>query len=287
MVDNPLVSVLMTAHNRANFIKDAIESVLASTYINYELIIVDDCSTDNTLLIAKNYEAIEKRIKVYVNKKNVGDYPNRNIAAGYATGEFLMYVDSDDTILAEGIEKCVRLMTYFTDAGFGLYNTSYKTDPFLLEPAAAVRDHFFKAPFLFVGPGGSIVRRSFFNAVKGYPEKYGPANDMYFNLKAACASPILLLTFPFVNYRRHEGQEINNSISYLYNNYLYLKDAVAELPLQLSAKELSWIKKKNKRRFLFNIIKYLIKTGDIKNVKHFLRITDFGFIDITQAVFQR
>src|ERR1041384_7268362 len=102
---NPLVSVLMTAYNREDYIAEAIESVLASTYTNFELIIVDDCSSDNTVAIAKEYKAKDKRIKVYVNEKNLGDYPNRNKAASYANGDFLMYVDSDDKILTDGIQN--------------------------------------------------------------------------------------------------------------------------------------------------------------------------------------
>ena len=60
---NPLVSVLMTAYNRAEYIGKAIESVLASTYPNFELIIVDDGSTDDTLSIARNRAANDSRIK--------------------------------------------------------------------------------------------------------------------------------------------------------------------------------------------------------------------------------
>ena len=138
---------------------------------------------------------------------------------------------------------------------------------------------------MLIGPGGTIMRRSFFEKVMGYPVKYGPANDMYFNLKAACFSSIVLLPFQFMNYRRHEGQEINNSSSYLYNNYLYLKDALAELPLSLSSKELMWLQKKNKRRFLVNICKYFLKTRDINKIKHIFNLTKFRFTDALDAIF--
>src|SRR5258705_9727856 len=99
MNPQPFVSVLMTAYNREKYIGEAIKSVLASGYTNFELIIVDDCSGDNTVTIAKTFEQRDARIKVYVNEKNLGDYPNRNKAAGYENGEFIMYLDSDDPIL--------------------------------------------------------------------------------------------------------------------------------------------------------------------------------------------
>lgn len=89
----PLVSILMTAYNREKYIAEAIESVLASTYTNFELIIVDDCSADRTLEIAKSYEEKDKRIKIYINEKNLGDYPNRNKAASLAKGVYLKYLE--------------------------------------------------------------------------------------------------------------------------------------------------------------------------------------------------
>jgi glycosyltransferase involved in cell wall biosynthesis len=282
----PLVSVLMTAYNREKYLAEAIESVLASTYINFQLIIVDDCSQDNTFSIAKEFQDKDNRIKVYFNDKNLGDYPNRNKAASYATGEYLIYADSDDILIRDGIEKCINSMAFFPNAGFGIFNKSYANDPCLLDSSLAIKNHFFKKPFLLVGPGGTILRREFFNKINHYPVKYGPANDMFFNIKAACFSPVVLLPFEFMNYRRHEGQEINNSYSYLYNNYLYLKDALNELPLGLTQKEETWIAKKNKRRFFFNILKYFFRTGDFIKTRHIIKSTQFRFSDAIEAVFQ-
>ena len=81
---DPLVSLLMTAFNREKYIAEAIESVLASTYTNFELIVVDDCSKDATVEIARKYEKQDERIKVYINEINLGQFPNRNKAAEYA-----------------------------------------------------------------------------------------------------------------------------------------------------------------------------------------------------------
>src|SRR5687768_8103613 len=100
----------MTVFNRENYLKEAIESVLDSTFTNFELIIVDDCSTDNSVAIAKKYAANDQRIRVYVNEQNLGDYPNRNKAAGYATGKYLKYVDSDDKIFPHTLEVMINGM---------------------------------------------------------------------------------------------------------------------------------------------------------------------------------
>lgn len=274
----------MTAYNREKYISEAIESVLASTYQNWELIIVDDSSKDNTVAIAKSFEAQDSRIKVYVNEMNLGDYKNRNKAALYAKGEFIMYVDSDDTILPGGIERLIAPMNLFPEAAFGMYSP-IKGEPYELKSVEAINNHFFKEPFLMMGPGGTIQRLSFFRQIGGYPEKYGPANDMYYNLKACCNSSIVILPFEFMNYRRHEGQEINNRQNYLYNNYRYLRDALAELNLPLNPKKINWLQKKSKRRFVTNVVEYFFKTLDTKGTKDAIKNAEFSIRDAFQGIF--
>src|SRR3982751_631540 len=116
----PLVSVLMTSYNREKYIGFAIESVMASTYQNWELIVVDDCSTDKTLQIAREYEKKDKRIRVYLNEKNLGDYPNRNKAASYANGKYIKYIDADDAIYYWGLQVEIEMMERFPEAAYGL-----------------------------------------------------------------------------------------------------------------------------------------------------------------------
>lgn len=284
MENEPLVSVLMTAYNREKYIFEAIQSVIASTYRNWELIIVDDCSIDATFKIATEFAKNDSRISVFVNETNLGDYPNRNHAASLARGEFIIYVDSDDKILPDGIKCIVQSMLLFPNASFGMYSTS-NGNPFELQSVDAIKKHFFANPFLIVGPGGTIQRRSFFKEISGYPIKYGPANDMYYNLKVCCFSSIVMLPFEFMYYRRHDGQEINNASSYLYNNYCYLKDVVAELPLPLTVHEKEWINKKNKRRFSVNITKYFLKTLSVSKTRYALKMASFTVRDFLEGIF--
>ena len=263
-IENPLVSVLMTAYNREKFIAEAIESVLASTYEHWELIIVDDGSKDNTVTVAKEYEVKDPRIKVFVNEKNLGDYPNRNKAISHASGEYCMFCDSDDTLLPESISKIVNLVKDQPDFNFAMSWSAAK-QPQIVSSFESLNTHFFQSQFLFIGPGGTFMRRSFVNQIGGYPEKYGPANDMYFNLKVACNTAILLFPFNLHIYREHEGQEIKNSFSYLHNNFRYLDDALNELPLPFPKQKIEWLRKKNYRRFVVNLLGYFRKTGNIKN----------------------
>ncbi|MBK8712930.1 MAG: glycosyltransferase family 2 protein [Niastella sp.] len=273
----------MTAYNRQQFIGEAIESVLASTYQNWELIIVDDCSKDDTVAIAKSYAGKDDRIKVYVNEKNLGDYPNRNRAASYSKTEFIMFCDSDDKMLADTIPKMLQLVNLTPDFNFAM-QWSHSPETFVIEPNEALRKHFFEQQFLYIGPGGTFIRRTFFDAIGGYPEKYGPANDMYFNLKVACNTAILLIPFDLVFYRRHDGQEINNYFSYMYNNYMYLRDALVELPLPFTSNELEWLKKKNKRRFAVQLLKHLLINRNFKKIKEACTLTTYSFNDFIQGL---
>jgi glycosyltransferase involved in cell wall biosynthesis len=279
-----LVSILMTAYNREQFIAEAIESVLASTYKNWELIIVDDCSKDNTVFVAKKYVDYDSRIKLYINEINLGDYPNRNKAASYATGDLLITVDSDDTIFKDSIQNCVNLFNQFPTARFGITNTGLSGTGVLLSATDAINDHFFKQPILMKGPGGTVINCRFFHEIGGYPVKYGPANDMYFNLKAASQTDVMLIPFECIYYRRHEGQEINNHKSYLYNSYCYLRDALVELNLPLTEVEIRWLEKKNKRRFVTNIVKNFIKTGNVLEAMTIIKLAEFSFKNFVKGV---
>ena len=276
----------MTAYNRQQYIGEAIESVLNSSYKNFELIIVDDSSSDSTLEIAKNYAKADYRISVHQNKQNLGDYPNRNRAASFANGHYIMYVDSDDKIHRDGIGNCVHLMQRFPNSSFGMCIYGKSCEAYEISTEEVIREHFFKAPLLVIGPGGTILRKSFFDRIGGYPEKYGPANDRYFNLKAASQTPMVLIPFEFLYYRIHEGQEINNQYSYILNNYLYLKDALAEIALTLKGQDIKWLNNKNKRRFFSNLLRYYFESYNFSKTIHLVRLAKFNFQDMINAIFQ-
>jgi glycosyltransferase involved in cell wall biosynthesis len=260
MKEQTLVSVLMTAFNREEYIAEAIESVLSSSYRNFELIIVDDCSNDNTVSIARNFEAKDSRIKIYVNESNLGDYPNRNRAAGYATGGYIMYVDSDDRLLPGSIQKCVTLLLGNPNLNFALYYPEQGiNEAYTVESKTAIKRQYFKSSFLQMGPGGIFIRRLFFESIGRFPEKYGPANDMYFNINAASKTDMLILPFPLVFYRRHEGQEVNDEYAYIHNNYKCNRDLISDLDLPLTKKEKRYIQKKNFFFFTFKKKKKKIK----------------------------
>jgi glycosyltransferase involved in cell wall biosynthesis len=214
----PLVSVLMTSYNREKYIEQAIESVLKSTYQNLELIITDDRSIDKTVDIAKDYAAKDKRVKVFVNEKNLGDYANRNKAASYASGKYLKYVDSDDCIYPWGIEMLVVMMEQFPEAGWGLCSLVQipeKPYPFILSPLEAYRYHYFKVEIFNKAPLSSIIRKDAFEHTGGFKD-LRMAGDFEMWHRLALNYPVVLMPDGMVWYREHAGQEIKHYRKFLF-----------------------------------------------------------------------
>ncbi|MBR5443653.1 MAG: glycosyltransferase family 2 protein [Paludibacteraceae bacterium] len=97
MKTNPLVSIIMPAYNASAYIAEAIESVLDQTWTNWELIIVDDGSTDDTLQIVRQFAAQDNRIQVY-HQANQGGCVARNTALKHIIGDYIQYLDADDKL---------------------------------------------------------------------------------------------------------------------------------------------------------------------------------------------
>jgi glycosyltransferase involved in cell wall biosynthesis len=204
----PLVSVLTTAYNREKYISQAIESVLASSFKDFELIIVDNCSTDHTVEIARHYTS-DPRVQVHVNEKNLGDYPNRNRAASLAHGRYLKYVDSDDYIYRHCLETMVGMMERFPDSGLGL--AAFRQDqarpfPIQLSPRQAYFTHYFRTTIFAAGPLGAIIRKDAFDAVGGFTGRWSGDFEMWHTL--AARYPVVMMPNGLVWHRNHAEQEM-------------------------------------------------------------------------------
>ena len=106
---NDLVSIIMPSYNTAQYISQSIQSVLAQTYLNWELIIVDDCSTDNTENVVSVF-LNDNRIKFLKNERNSGAAVSRNRALREARGKWIAFLDSDDLWEPEKLKKQIAFM---------------------------------------------------------------------------------------------------------------------------------------------------------------------------------
>lgn len=116
-----LVSIIMPSYNTVSFIAESIQSVLAQSYKDWELIIVDDCSSDNTDEVVKPYLR-DERIKYLKNEKNSGAAVSRNRALREAKGKWIAFLDSDDLWMPEKLTKQIRFME---ENGYHFSYTNY------------------------------------------------------------------------------------------------------------------------------------------------------------------
>lgn len=108
-MDN-LVSIITPSYNSSRFVRECIDSVLAQTYQNWEMIIVDDCSTDGSADLIRDIISEEPRIRLVALDKNVGAAEARNIAIAMAKGRFIAFLDSDDIWIPEKLEHQIGFM---------------------------------------------------------------------------------------------------------------------------------------------------------------------------------
>jgi len=121
---NKEVSIIMAAFNAERTIEDSVRSVLTQTFTNWELIVVDDFSSDKTAEIVKNIARDDSRIRLYNNKQNCGIAGTRNIAMSHAQGGWLAFLDSDDIWHPTKLEKQLRFASE-TNAQITFTATSY------------------------------------------------------------------------------------------------------------------------------------------------------------------
>lgn len=286
--NRPLVSILMTVFNREKYLRQAIESVLASTYTSFELIVVDDGSTDQSVDIAREYAAIDSRVHLHVNQQNLGDYPNRNKAASLATGKYLKYVDADDMIYPHGMETMVHMMEQFPEAGFGLTSLEQDKDrifPFQLSGTEAYQRHYFEQPLFHKAPLSAIIRKDAFEAVGGFTgQRYLGDFEMWHLLTENF--PVLLMPHGMVWYREHEEQEMqfNRTNHFIPFKYLQCSETLLNrdtCPLnaedrQRALDKIYW----NQSRYILGIG----KNHSIKTMMQLKKLTHFSYFNILKRV---
>lgn len=106
----PIVSIITPAYNTESFLRDTIESIIAQTFTDWELLVIDDCSTDGTKRVADDYCRRDPRIKVLSTDRNSGIAVARNVGIAAAEGRYIALCDSDDMWSENKLEKQIAFM---------------------------------------------------------------------------------------------------------------------------------------------------------------------------------
>ena len=266
-MSNIPLSILVTAYNREKFIGQAIQSVLNSTYTNFELIIVDDASTDDTVSVARQFE-FDSRVKVFVNNQNLGQFENRNFAASLATGVYIKYLDSDDILYPFSLAIMMEAMLRYPDAALGIcekYRETSQPYPFVISPVDAIAIHYLKRELLMIGPSGTIMKRLTFCEVGGF-ENYAMPSDNHLTLKLAAKFPTVMLQRDLFWWRQHHNQVTTkniNNFQNIFNNYLFNTDILLRYS-PLSSRDNKQIIRNQKKIFFVNLYKIIFKKGKLQ-----------------------
>lgn len=282
-MNSPLVSVLMTVYNREKYVGAAIESVLSQTYQNWELIITDDQSKDNSVSIAKSYADKDPRIHLYINKHNLGDYPNRNKAASLAKGKYLKYLDSDDLMYPWALQCLVSMMESHPDAKWGLLadNDNNRPYPYILSPKEAYHHHYFKSLLFHKAPLSSIISKESFDAVGGFTGKQHLGDYELWHILGR-KYPVLLMPEGMAWWRMHEDQQMSDNISNPFVPFKYLAiriELINHPECPLSNTEKSIIIKRTNKQMARSIVKTVLHRK-FHIARKMFNLSKFGLISL-------
>ena len=200
----------MAAYNSELFINSAIESVLNQSYENWELLICDDCSTDKTWGLVKEFEENDKRIKLFRNSNNQGYLKTFNFLLDQAEGDYITFIDSDDTILPEKLRSQLNyLLTNENVKGVGSGINRVNAGGKIFETEIFTHRHidilekYENTRVLDIVPGTLMIERKAIDIVGGYNEffKNKPGEDIDWTLRLMDVIRIDNLELALYNYR--------------------------------------------------------------------------------------
>ena len=205
-MDRPLVSVLLPVYNCAVYIEDALQSVLNQTYTHFECIVIDDCSTDETVAKIKAFN--DTRIRLEVKSKNSGYTNSLNYGLTLAKGKYIARMDGDDISLPQRFEKQVKV--FEADASIVACGTVFKVlgeDTIIQAPEhhEAIRNQLLIESC--IGHPTVMLRKATLekHAIR-YDTTYEPAEDYNLWTRLAAVGKLYNLQEVLFEYRIHEGQ---------------------------------------------------------------------------------
>ncbi len=221
---SPLVSVVFTSYNHIEYLRQALDSLVNQTYNNIELIIVDDCSTDNSQSILKEYDHLP-HVTLKLNAKNSGSYVKAsNYGASFATGDFLLFAQCDDFAEPTQIERLVSAFSNNESIGVSFCRSSLVNekgeitgDDFTIREQSFRRlcatdtmiskkemVSFLSKSCVIPNLSAAMIKRELYSKSGGLSTEYIVAADWAFWLSIATISDFYYITKPLNNFRQHK-----------------------------------------------------------------------------------
>lgn len=204
----PTVTLITPVFNQAEYLAATIESVLAQDYAALEYIVIDDGSTDDSLAVARRYEAAHPGRLTVISQTNSGQAATLNKGWAQAQGEILAYLSSDDCLLPGAISRMVTALQARPDAAVA-YCDFWLIDAQGQRLRTVQAEEFDRRRLcvdLVCQPGpGAFFRRTVFDAQGGWNAALRQVPDFEFWLRASVQGPFIRVAEPLAEYRIHEG----------------------------------------------------------------------------------
>jgi len=227
METSPKVSVLMPAHNTDKYIGEAIESILKQTFKDFELIIIDDGSTDQTWKIIQEYARKDSRVIPLQNEKNLGISPTRNRLIALSKGKYIVWQDADDISMPYRIEHQYIFMEDHPDVGIcggylQFFNEKGLTSVRKYAPDdASLRKSIFR--YSPVAQPSAIVRKSCFESLGSFSESLAVAEDLACSFKIGTRYKFANLEEILIKYRESPMSATYKHLAAIERNTLMLR----------------------------------------------------------------
>ncbi len=237
-VQESLVSIVIPTYNGERYLKQAIDSVLQQSYLNWELIICDDCSQDATKILLEAYNKLPQ-IQVYFNPENLGLFPNLNQCIEYCQGDYIMILQQDDRFLPESLAVNLQLMESYPDADLILTPQNVINSNEKLIPGEHANSLFFKnlkiqskllepnetVPLLlqYGSIAGSLTgyffRRELYNKIGSFKDNWKYAADWEWLYRVSNCSKILV-SKTNGNLVRWHDEQVSKNVNFNLNKYI-------------------------------------------------------------------
>lgn len=233
--DTPLVSIIIPAYNAAQYLPQAIESCLAQTYPHYEILVVNDGSTDNTPDIARDYSGV-----ICINQENKGLAGARNTGIAHAQGTYIQFLDADDILLPEKLALCVQ--AFREHPTIGLVYTDYEIRSAdlarnldHLKPNLALTDDLLSTLInntstLFKVPC-ALVKSEYVRRVNGFTPGMQGVEDWHFWIKLAAEGVNFLALPETLAWYRHSENSMSKDQTLMLQSRLVAYQGLRDLAL--------------------------------------------------------
>ncbi len=235
----PKISILVAVYNTAAYLSQCLDSLLSQTLKDIEVICVDDASTDNSLALLHQYAEKDNRVKVFALKENSGQAHTRNVGLSHATGDYIGFVDSDDWLSQDALEKVCesfrddvdsvlfRLLYAYTDGSM----KDYQMSPF----TTMTGDEAFRASLTWQIHGCYVVRNAIHKAhpydesQRAYSDDNTTRIHYYYSRKVAFCEGVY--------YYRQQPVSVTRSVSVRRFDYLVANESMRRQLLALGASD--------------------------------------------------